>query len=92
MFVQVAFGLEGKATWDTWIGPLSCVGSDMFLQDARFCTRSAAVCAHIFPWFLGFALLSTWGAFLYFDIGHRLSLMDIVRLGRWISQGRTAAS
>lgn len=51
VLVEVALGLERKATRSTGVGPLSSVGSDVFLQDAGLGTGTAAVRTHIFPRF-----------------------------------------
>lgn len=56
VLVQVALGLERKATGDTRVGSFSCMGANVFLKNAWLGTWTATVSAHIFPWFWGFLL------------------------------------
>ncbi len=56
VLIEVAFGLERKATGATRVGSFSCMGSNVLLKNTWLGTWTATVRAHILPWFLGFLL------------------------------------
>lgn len=65
VLVQIALRLERETTRYAWIRPLAGMGPDVFLQNAWFRARPAAVRADVFAWLFGFVLffVSIFGLF-----------------------------
>lgn len=86
VFIQIALGLKREATWQTRIGPFTCVGTNMFLKDTGLCTRTSAVRTDIFAWSLRFTF-----ALLFWDflLTFRFRLRSITWQRRWNFRRRT---